>query len=58
MAARSDRVIVVADRTKLGAAGAARCVRVEDMDEIITDRGGDGNAIRALRAKGVRVTLV
>ncbi len=57
MAASARRVIVVADGSKLGLAGAARCVRIEDVDELITDRGAAAAVVRALRARGVAVTL-
>jgi len=58
MAANARRVVVVADASKLGAAGGARYVAADGMDELITNRGADTEQVKALRAHGVRVTLV
>lgn len=58
MAAGARRVVVVADGSKLGSAGPARCVRIEEMDELITDRRAPARQVAALRRAGVKVTLV
>ena len=57
VAANAQRVVVVADLSKLGAASAARCVPVAQIHELITDRGADKAVVRALRRQGVAVTL-
>ena len=57
MAANAHHVVVVADRAKVGAAAAARCVMIDDIDELVTDRGADKSLVRALRRRGVTVTL-
>jgi DeoR/GlpR family transcriptional regulator of sugar metabolism len=58
MAASTQRVVVVADSSKLGVAGAARYITIDELDELITERGAPLDAVRALRRRGVKVTLV
>ena len=58
MASYARRVAVVADHSKLGVAGAVRYMPVERMDELITDDRADPAIIKALRRRGVHVTLV
>jgi len=58
MARRAERVIIVADASKLGRRAKARFVRVKDIDELITDRGADPAEVAALRGAGLKVTLV
>jgi DeoR family transcriptional regulator, aga operon transcriptional repressor len=58
MAAHSQRVVIVADRTKLGRAGAALYAAAKDIDEVITDRQADRKMVAALRDRGVTVTTV
>ena len=58
MAAAARRVVVVADSSKLGAAAPVRCLCIEDVDELITDRAADAKVVAALRRLGVHVTLV
>ncbi len=58
MAACARRVIVVADHSKLGLAGPVRYLRINQIDEIITDRGAPRSILTALRARGVTVTTV
>jgi DeoR/GlpR family transcriptional regulator of sugar metabolism len=57
MAANARRAIVVADSSKLGHAAAVRYLRIEDMGELITDRGADRSLVAALRRRGLKVTL-
>lgn len=57
MASNARRVIVVADHSKLGSAGSVRYLRIEDMSELITDRGADEAIVQQLRDSGVKVTL-
>jgi len=58
MAAHARRVVVVADSSKLGAAGAVRYMPTESMDELITDAKADRALVSTLRGRGVTVTLV
>ncbi len=58
MAANARRAVVVADCSKLGAAGGARCLLTQDIAELITDRDAAPRHVEALRERGVRVTLV
>jgi len=58
MAAAAARVMVVADRSKLGRAGGVRCVKLTDIDELITDRQADQRLVAAIRRAGVKVRLV
>jgi len=58
MAAGARRVVVVADHSKLGGAGRARYVTIEDIDEVITGRQADPARVSALRRAQVKVTLV
>ncbi len=57
MAAAARRVVVVADATKLAAPSAVRYLEIEQMDELITDTDADAAVVRALRRRGVTVTL-
>jgi len=58
MAAHARRVVVVADRSKLGVAGTARYLKIEDMNELIIDRGADRTLVAVLQRAGVTVRLV
>ncbi|MFH0963520.1 MAG: DeoR/GlpR family DNA-binding transcription regulator [Planctomycetota bacterium] len=58
MAASARRVVIVADSSKLGVAGAACYMKSEEMQELITDRGADPSVVAELVRRGVRVTLV
>ncbi len=57
MVRRARRVIVVADADKLGRTAAARFARIQDVDELITDRRASGSLVAAMRRRGVKVTL-
>lgn len=56
--ARARQVIVVADSTKVGASAFARICPIDRVDELITDRGANVRALRALRDARVTVTVV
>jgi DeoR/GlpR family transcriptional regulator of sugar metabolism len=58
MAANAAAVVVVADGSKVGRAGQARHLRIEDIDELISGRSADETVLKQLRRQGVRVTLV
>ncbi|MCS7480496.1 DeoR/GlpR family DNA-binding transcription regulator [Umezawaea endophytica] len=58
MIGRAQRVIVVADGSKLGQVALARIADVHEVHEVITDRSADTAVVSAIRAAGVRVTVV
>lgn len=58
LVAHAHRVVVVADRTKIGATAFARICDLSAIDEIITDSDADEAAVARLRAAGATVTLV
>jgi DeoR/GlpR family transcriptional regulator of sugar metabolism len=58
MAANARRVVCVADASKLGHAGPARCLATADLDELITDRRADRGVVAALKARGIKITRV
>jgi DeoR family transcriptional regulator of aga operon len=55
---RARRVIVVADSSKIGRVTFARICDLARVDELITDDGADQEAIAAVEAGGVPVTIV
>src|ERR1700761_657306 len=58
MIRHAQRAILVADSSKIGQVTFARICPVRDVSELITDRGADPAAVRALAGAGVEVTLV
>ena len=58
MVANARHIVVLADSSKLGLPGAARYARIEQIDELVTDRNAERGLVRELRSRGVRVTLV
>lgn len=57
MARNARKTIVLADASKLGAAGSARYLHIQQMDELISDRRANSRIVNALRHGGVTVTL-
>jgi DeoR family transcriptional regulator of aga operon len=55
---RAKRVVVVADSSKLSRVAFARICPVSEVDELITDRSADPEAVHALEATGLLVTRV
>jgi DeoR family transcriptional regulator, aga operon transcriptional repressor len=55
---RARRAIVVADGSKLGRVAFARICTLDEIDELITDDGGDSAVLAALADSGLRVTTV
>jgi DeoR family transcriptional regulator of aga operon len=53
---RARRVIVVADRSKLGRVTFARIAELDRVNELITDAAADSELIESLRAAGLSVT--
>jgi len=58
MIEQARRVVVVADGSKIGRAAFARICPLSAVDELITDREADRDAVRKLTDNGVRVTFV
>jgi DeoR family transcriptional regulator of aga operon len=58
MVARARRVVVVAAADKLGARSFARICGADDVDVLVTDRGGDAGLVGDLRGAGVEVVQV
>ena len=58
MIRHADRVVLVADSSKIGKVTFARICEAGEVDELITDRAADRAAVRALTDAGVRVRLV
>lgn len=58
MAERAGRVIIACDGSKLSARAFARVCPLAAIDCVVTGRGGDQAAVRAIRASGVEVVLV
>jgi DeoR/GlpR family transcriptional regulator of sugar metabolism len=55
MAERAQRVVVVADRTKIGRTAVSRLMPLERVDTFITDAVEASQELAAIRAAGVRV---
>lgn len=53
----ADRVVVVADSSKIGAAKLQTILPFEDINYLVTDEGAPEEAVRTLRDKGVSVIL-
>jgi len=55
---RARRVVVVTDSSKLGRVAFAQMCPIDMVDELITDDGAAGTAIRGIQEAGVTVTVV
>jgi DeoR family transcriptional regulator of aga operon len=55
---RAERVVVVADSSKIGRIAFARICGLDQADELITDESADTAAVAALEQAGVQVTTV
>lgn len=58
MVERAERVVVVADGSKVGQRAFARICGVEAVDELITDPGADAAEVERIRAAGPTVHIV
>lgn len=58
MAQRAERVVVVADGSKIGERAFARICDLASVDALITDVGADEDEVALIRGAGVEVTLV
>jgi DeoR family transcriptional regulator of aga operon len=55
MANRADRVIVIADGSKVGRHAFTRIVPLDQVDVLVTDRSASEQAVRDIRAAGCDV---
>ncbi|MBV8256096.1 MAG: DeoR/GlpR transcriptional regulator [Chitinophaga sp.] len=58
MMATAQKTIVLADSSKFGKRGFGRICGMEEVDEIITDKGIPEHVVKQLEDAGVKVTLV
>jgi DeoR family transcriptional regulator, aga operon transcriptional repressor len=58
MIEHARRVVLIADRSKIGRVTFARICEATAVDELVTDTEADAAAVRALSDAGVHVTLV
>lgn len=58
LAERSERVVVLADSTKLGRCAFARICELDRIHALITDDGADPAEVAALREAGLEVRIV
>jgi DeoR family transcriptional regulator, aga operon transcriptional repressor len=57
MIRQAARVLVVADGSKVGRACLSRMCALTEIDEVITDASADPDALAAITAAGVKVTV-
>ena len=53
----AQKVIVLADSTKLGRRGFAKIGNIEDIDMIITDSGINPNVVKQIEEHGIEVIV-
>ena len=58
MIAASQKTIVLADSSKFGKRGFGRICGLEDVEQIITDRGISDHMVETLKGMGIEVTIV
>lgn len=58
LVAQADKVVVIADSTKLHARAFARICPLRSIDTIITDSGANSDTVEQFRKAGVEVVLV
>jgi DeoR family transcriptional regulator of aga operon len=58
MVTHAQRVIVVADGSKIGRLALAQVAKIEQVDLLVTDSSADPDALEAIRAAGVEVQVV
>jgi len=56
--ANADRVIVVADGSKIGRATLAKMADISEVDDLVTDSSADPHALELIAAAGVTVHVV
>jgi DeoR family transcriptional regulator of aga operon len=58
MIAASQKTIVLADSSKFGKRGFGRICGLEDVEQIVTDRGISDHMCKSLKGMGIEVTIV
>lgn len=58
MIAASQKVIVLSDSTKFGRRGIGRICGIEDVNQVITDKGIPDHYVNHLESMGIEVTIV
>ena len=58
MIAASQKTIVLADSSKFGKRGFGRICGLEDIEQIITDKGISDHMVETLKGMGIEVTIV
>jgi DeoR/GlpR family transcriptional regulator of sugar metabolism len=58
MMARSRRVVVVTDRSKIGRTALSQVIPIEAIEVVVTDASGPSPELDAIRARGVQVLEV
>jgi len=58
MSARANRVIAVADQTKIGREGFAKIGGLTMVDTLVTNRSADKQAVAQVRGAGIEVIEV
>lgn len=58
MIATVQKTIVLADSSKFGKRGFGRICGMEDIDEVITDRGISDHTVKTMEDMGIKVTIV
>lgn len=58
MIAASQKTIVVADSTKFGKKGFGRICGLEDVEQVITDKGISDHMVTTLKGLGIEITIV
>jgi len=54
----AQKTIVLADSTKFGKRGFGRICGLEDIEQIITDKGVSDHMCETLKGMGIEVTIV
>ncbi|WP_227487934.1 DeoR/GlpR family DNA-binding transcription regulator [Brachybacterium subflavum] len=57
LADRAEKVVVLADSSKIGGSAFARIQSTEGLDAVVTDPGADPDAVAALRGAGVEIVV-
>jgi DeoR family transcriptional regulator of aga operon len=58
MIAASQKTIVLADSSKFGKRGFGKICGLEDIEQIITDKGISDHILKTLKEMGIEVTIV
>jgi DeoR family transcriptional regulator of aga operon len=58
MIAATRKTIVLADSSKFGKRGFGKICGLENIEQIITDRGISSHTLETLKSMGIEVTIV